>query len=166
MFDLVLNALTAGTGAFFGALGAYWLAWRKEQERQKQEFLCLLLLVYDKLELLLKGFTDFVVTDIFKSADVPYVRFDMPLPNLEISSEQLQTLMKLSPDKDMASTLIHVQGFIRSHRQRVAQFGSDPLPLQFIEQQVKQLKFMLLSVRTQYEQTANETFPLDESVHT
>ena len=161
MFDWLLNAIGAGVGAFAGGMGAYLLACRQEDVRRKAEYLCLLLLVYENLELLNKGLTDFVDADIFESDGTKYVRFDAPLPNLAISSEQMQTLFAVAPDRQMPSTLIHVQNFVASHRQRVIKYGSDPLPLDFVKRQIKQLQFMLLSVRTQYEQAAKDAFPLD-----
>ena len=158
------SASAAGIGAFGGALGAYWLACRKEDARRKAEYHCLLLLVYERLELLYKELTDFDETDIIELNGARYVRYDTSLPDLEISSEQMQTLFMVSPDRQMPSTLIHVQNFLKSHHQRMVKNGSDPLPFEFIQQRAQQLQFMLLSVRTQYEQSAKETFPLDESV--
>ena len=158
------SASAAGFGAFFGALGAYWLACRKEDARRKAEYHCLLLLLYERLELLYKGLTSFDDTDIVESDGSRQVLFDTPLPDLEISSEQMQTLFGVSPDRQMPSTLIHVQDFLKGHHQRMAKRGSDLLPFDFIRQRAQQLQFMLLSVRTQYEQSAKEAFPLDESV--
>ena len=158
------SASAAGIGAFCGALGAYFLACRKEDARRKAEYHCLLLLLYERLELLYKGLTSFDDTDIVESDGSRQVLFDTPLPDLEISSEQMHTLFMISPDRQMPSTLLHVQNFLNSHHQRMAKNGSDPLPFEFVQQRAKQLQFMLLSVRTQYEQSANDEFPLDESV--
>lgn len=158
------SASAAGFGAFFGALGAYFLACRKEDARRKAEYHCLLLLTYERLELLHEGLTNFTNADIVEVDGVKSVVFDTSLPSLEITPEQMQTLFEVSPDKQMPSTLIHVQNFIQSHNQSIIKSGSEQLPLEFVQQQVRQLQFMLLSVRTQYEQSTKETFPLDESV--
>ena len=166
MFDWLLSASAAGFGAFFGALGAYWLACRKEDARRKEQYLSLLLVVYENLDLLYKGLTDFSAADVFESDGTNYVIVDTLLPNPEINSEQMQTLFEISPDKQMPSTLIHVQNFIKSHSQRMTNFGSDVLPIEFVERQARQLQFMLLSVRVQYEQAANAAFPLDETMPT
>ena len=111
--------------------------------------------------MLYKGLKDFSDADIIESAGVKYVVFDVPFPKLDISPEQMQTLFEVAPDRQMPSTLIHVQNFLKSHHQRMIKFGSDPLPIKFVQRQVRQLQFMLLSVRTQYEQSANAAFPLD-----
>lgn len=150
-----------GATTFCGARGAYFLACRKEDARRKAEYYCLLLVVYEHLELLQKALTDFVDADIIELNGKKYVVFDIPFPNLEISSEQMQTLFEVSLDRQMPSTLIHVQNFLNFHHQRMAKYGSDPLPLDFVKQQVQQLYFMLLSVRTQFAQSANDAFPLN-----
>ena len=159
----LVSASAAGVGAFCGALGAYFLACHKEELRRKAEYHCLLLLVYERLELLYKELTGFDDTNIVESDGSRQVLFDTSLPSLEITPEQMQTLFEVSPDQQMPSTLIHVQNFLNSHRQRMAKHGSDPLPFEFVRQQARQLQFMLLSVRTQYEQSAKKAFPLDES---
>ena len=155
------SASAAGIGAFFGALGAYALACRKDDARRKAEYHCLLLLVYERLELLHIRLADFVEANVTELDGEKFVVFDTPLPDLEINSEQMQTLFEISPDCQMPSTLIRVQSFLTAHHQRMAKYGSDPLSLEFVQQRARQLQFMLLSVRTQYEQSANDAFPLD-----
>ena len=160
------SASAAGFGAFFGALGAYWLACRKEDARRKAQYHCLLLLVYERLELLYKGLTAFTDADVVESASVKTVTLDTPFPSLGITSEQMQTLFEVSPDKQMPSTLLHVENFVKSHQQRFDKQGYDVLPVEFITHQARQLQLMLLSVRVQFEQSANVTFPLYESANT
>ena len=155
------SASAAGIGAFCGALGAYALACRKDDARRKAEYHCLLLFVYERLELLRIGLTDFAEANVIELDGEKFVVFDTPLPELGITSEQMQTLFKVAPDSQMPSTLIHVQGFLNAHHQRMTKYGSDPLSLEFVQQRVQQLQFMILSVRTQYEQSAKDAFPLD-----
>lgn len=162
----LLSALATGCGAFFGAIGAYYLAWRKDKERQKNEYLCLLLLVYAHLESLYKLLSALPADTIREADGVKVVEFDIPLPIFPISAEQMQTLMEVAPDKQMPAALIKLQHFLQSHSHRVSKSGAIVLPLAFVQRQVNQLRFMLLSVRVQYEQTANAVaFPLDESAH-
>lgn len=163
MFDWLLSSSAAGFGAFFGALGAYWLAYRQEKNRQKTEYLCLLMIIYEHLESLYTTFADIPEPAIKDSDGTKVVAFDMPLPDLDITAEQMQRLMELAPDKDMPSALIKVQHFLKAHSRRVEISGSNVLPLDFVHRQARQLQFMLLSVRTQYEQVANVAFPLGES---
>ena len=161
----LVSASAAGIGAFCGALGAYFLACRKEDARKKGEYLCLLLVVYEDLELLYKAFAGFDETDIIEQGEEPYVVFNTPFPDILLTAEQMQALFALSPDLQMPSTLIHVQNFLKNHQQRIAKQGSDVLPLGFVRQQVRQLEFMLLSVETQYKQASNAEFPLDTETH-
>ena len=160
------SASAAGLGAFCGALGAYFLACRKEDARRKNDYLCLLLVIHEHLESLYTILAD-VPADSIKEIDgVKVVAFDMPLPDLDISSAQMQTLFELAPDKQMPSALIKVQHFLKAHSRRVAASGANVLPLEFVRQQARQLQFMLLSVRVQYEQATKAEFPLDELAHT
>ena len=55
--------------------------------------------------------------------------------------ETFQRFMEVAPDKQMPSALIQF-----SH---------------FLDMQARQLKFMLMSVRVQYEQQTNAAFPLE-----
>lgn len=160
--SLITNALSAAFGASCGALAAYRLMCRKEDERRKNEYLALLLLVYEHLESLYTTFSDASELSVKEGDGQKVVVFDLPLPELPISPEQMQSLMQLAPDKQMPSTLIKVQHFLNSHARRVESSGANVLTLEFVKHQVEQLRFMLLSVRTQYEQTANDAFPLDE----
>lgn len=162
-FSWLTSAFSTGVGAFVGALGAYLLACRKENNRKKTEYLCLLLIVYDHLEALCTTFTDALDAGIKEINGERVVEFDLPLPELDITNEQIQTLMEVAPDKQMPSTLIHLQHFLKSNAKRVAKDGSQVLSLDSVNHYVHQLQFMLLSVRTQYEQAANGVFPLDES---
>lgn len=157
----ISSALAAGFGAFAGAMTAYFLALRKERSLKKEQYLCLLLLIHEHLEPLYLLFSDIDDTDIQELNDTRVVVFDMPLPDLEISTEQMQLLFEVSPDKQMPSTLIQVQHFLKAHSRRLEISGENILSLDFVRQQAKQLGFMLLSVRVQYEQATNDVFPLD-----
>ena len=159
----LVSATAAGFGAFAGAITAYFLALRKKRALRKEQYLCLLLLIHEQLEPLYLIFSDIPESLIKESDGVKLVTFDIPLPDFPLTSEQIQMLMEVSPDKQMPSTLIQVQHFLKSHSRKVSLHGSDTLSLEFILQQARQLEFMLLSVRTQYEQAANESFPLDYS---
>ena len=146
-------------------MGAYFLAYHKEAARKKWKYLCLLLVVYEDLELLYKSFVDFDKTDIIEQGGEPHVVFDTPFSGISLTAEQVQSLFELSPDLQMLSTLIHVQNFLKNHRHRVTKYGSDVLPLAFVRQQVRQLEYMLLSVKTQFKQVSNAEFPLDTATH-
>lgn len=164
--SLITSALSAAFGASCGALAAYRLMCRKEDERRKDEYLALLLLVYEHLESLYTTFSDAAELSVKEVDSAKVVVFDLPLPELPLSPEQMQSLMQLAPDKQMPSTLIKVQHFLNTHARRVKSSGANFLTLEFVENQVEQLRFMLLSVRTQYEQASNAAFPLDELAHT
>ena len=158
----LLTAFASAVGAFFGGLGSYFLSYklalRKELSAQKTEYLCLLLLIYEELESLRTLF----IASLEKAEDTKKVTFDLPLPELAISPIQMQRLFELAPDKQMPAALMKTQHFLKSHSRRVEKSGLTQLPLEFVQRQAEQLKFMLLSVRTQYEQIANAAFPLDE----
>lgn len=165
MFDWLLSASAAGFGAFFGAIGAYFLARRKESERRNNEYLCLLLIIYEHLDVLYKLLAAIPDKTIKQVDGVKVVDFDLPFPELDISIEQMQSLMELAPDKQMPAALIKLQHFLKTHSRRVTKYGSIVLPVELIQQQVRQLQIMLLSVRVQYEQAANDVFPVEESAH-
>lgn len=145
-----------------GALGAYYLACRKEKARQNNEYLCLLLIVHEHLDSLYKLLSDIPAEAVQDLEGRQCVAFDMPLPDFEISPEQMQTLMEVAPDKQMPAALIQLQHFLKSHSCRVTTSGSNVLPLDLVQRQANQLRFMLLSVRVQYEQATGAAFPLDE----
>lgn len=155
------SATAAGVGAFCGALGAYYLTCRKEDEKRKSEYLCLLLVVYSHLKSLHSLLADLPESAAKEIDGVQVFEFDLPFPTLEISTEQMQTLMEVSPDKQMPSALIALQHFLKTHSLRVAKSGKNILPAGYVSKQAKQLQFMLLSCRTQYEQAAKDAFPLD-----
>lgn len=161
LMNWLLNALATGCGAFLGAVGAYYLACRKEKDRQKNEYLCLLLIVHEHLDSLCKLFADIPAESIREIDGQKVVLFDMPFPDLAISTEQMQTLMEVAPDKQMPAALIQLQHFLKSHSRRVSKSGSNTLPLALVQQQANQLQFMLLSVRVQYEQATSAVFPLN-----
>ena len=161
LLNWLLNALATGCGAFFGAAGAYYLACRKEKARQKNEYLCLLLIVHEHLYSLHKVLSEISAEFIQEIEGQKVVTFDMPLPDLAISTEQMQTLMEVAPDKQMPSALIQLQHFLKSHSRRVSKSGSNVMSLDSVQQKVNQLQIMLLSVRVQYEQATCAAFPLD-----
>ena len=150
---LIVSALSAGCGACLGAIVAFKLSCRKEEKLQRREYLCLLLIVHEELENLYTLLADVPAEAVKEIDGAKVVELDMPLPNFGISPTQMQTLMELAPDKQMPSTLIKLQHFLKANALRVSKSGKTFLPLEFVQQQLKQLESMLLSVRTQYKQT-------------
>ena len=126
-----------------------------------EQYLCLLLVVYEHLEPLYKLFSDIPPKAIQETDGVKFVVFDIPLPEFPLSNEQIVELMKVAPDKQMPSALIQMKHFLKSHSWRVTTSGSNALPLNFVQQQAKQLELMMLSVRVQYEQDNGDAFPLN-----
>ena len=160
---LIVSALSAGCGACLGALVAFKLSCLKEEKLQKREYLCLLLIVYEELKTLYNLLAAVPAEAVKEIDGVKAVELDMPLPSFGISPTQMQTLMELAPDKQMPAALIKLQHFLKTNALRVSKSGINILEFDFVQQQLKQLEFMLLSVRTQYEQTTGDAFPLDET---
>lgn len=155
------SALAAGIGAFAGAMSAYFLSLHKEKDLKKKQYLCLLMLIHEQLDSLHSVFSNVPEELIRESDGGKVILFDLPLPEISITAEQMQLLFEVSPDKQMPSTLIQAQHFLKAHAHKVNLYGINYLSLEFVQQQVRQLEFMLLSVRTQYEQATNDAFPLD-----
>ena len=61
----------------------------------------------------------------------------------------------------MPSALIHFSHFLYSQARRVAKYGVSVHEMTDIQLQARQLKFMLMSVRVQYEQQTNATLSLE-----
>ena len=158
---LLSNAFSSGAGAFAGALAAYFLACRRDKDRETSDYVALLLLIHEHLDAvyqLLRHIPSEAIKEINREK---VVTFTMPLPEFAITPSQMQILMEVAPDKQMPSALIQFNHFLKMHSQRVAKDGVNIYSLAYVHQQVKQLKFMLLSVRVQYEQQTNAAFPLE-----
>ena len=161
--SLLSNAISAGAGAFAGALVAYFLACRKEKKRKVTSYLSLLLFIYDQLDAVYSILKN-IPSELVKEIDgKKIVEFKMPLPKLALTPQQMQTLIEVAPDKQMPSTLIHFSHFIDMQARRVAKYGVSLHEMADIQLQARQLKFMLMSVRVQYEQQTNAAFPLESS---
>ena len=158
---LISNAFSAGAGAFAGALAAYFLACRQDKRRAIASYINLLLIIYEHLDAVYKLLSNIPPDSIKEIDGEKVVAFTTPFPQFALTSQQFQTLMEVSPDKQMPAALIQFNNFLKTHAQRVAKNGVNLLPLELIQRQEKQLKFMLLSVRVQYEQQTNNAFPLE-----
>lgn len=158
---LMSNALSAGAGAFAGALAAYFLACRQQNQHEISEYLSLLLMIHEQLDAIYKIFSDIPPESVKEVDGEKIVEFTMLFPNFALTPQQMQTLMKVAPDKQMPATLIQFQLFLKTHSQRVAKDGVNIFPLEYVNQQARQLKFMLMSVRVQYEQQTNAAFPIE-----
>lgn len=158
---LLSNAISAGAGAFFGALAAYFLACRRDKRRAIADYLVLLLIIHEHLDAVYKIFSDIPQDSIKEIDGEKVVVFTMPFPKFAFTPQQMQTLMEVAPDKQMPAALIQFNHFLTMHSQRILKDGINALPLELVRQQEKQLKFMLLSVRVQYEQQSKDVFPLE-----
>ncbi|MBQ9487859.1 MAG: hypothetical protein IJU91_08705 [Selenomonadaceae bacterium] len=158
---LLSNAFSAGAGAFAGALAAYFLACRQDKRRAIADYVTLLLLIYEHLDAVYKLLSNIPTDSVKEVNGEKVVVFTMPFPQFALTPQQLQTLMEVSPDKQMPAALIQFKNFLTVHSQRIAKDGVNLLPLEYVRLQERQLKFMLLSVRVQYEQQTNDAFPLE-----
>jgi len=159
---LLSNAFCSGAGAFAGGLAAYYFAVRKDKQRQIADYLNLLLLIYSELDSLHSLFKNIPDSYIKEIDGEKVVAFDMPFPEFSLSSQQMLTLLDVSPDKQMVFGLIGMKHFLETHAQRVMTDGVNVLSLNWIRQQEKQLSQILLSLRVQYEQETNSEFPFYE----
>ena len=159
MLSLLSNAFSAGAGAFAGALAAYFLACRQERERERAEYLSLILITYEQLESVYNLMRDIPPESVKEVDGKKFAVFDMPFPDFVLTSQQLQTLFKVAPDKQMPSTLFHFQQFLKGQSRRTIKDGFSLMPLSDAQLYERQLKFMLTSLRVQYEQETNAAFP-------
>ena len=158
---LLSNAISAGAGAFFGALAAYVLACRQEKKRDISSYLSLLLFIYDQLDAVYTILKDIPPELVKEVDDKKIVEFTMPLPKFTMTPQQFQRLMEVAPDKQMPSALIQFSHFLDMQARRVAKYGVSVHEMKDIQLQARQLKLMLMSVRVQYEQQTNAAFPLE-----
>ena len=152
---LMSNALSAG------ALAAYFLACRQQNQQEINEYLSLLLMIYEQLDAVYKIVADIPPESVKEIDGEKVVEFAMPFPEFALTPQQMQTLMKIAPDKQMPSALIQFSNFLKMHSVRVSKGGVNIFPLEYVNQQARQLKFMLMSVRVQYEQQTNAAFPIE-----
>lgn len=158
---LLSNAFSAGSGAFAGALAAYFLACRQEKKQEITEYLSLLLLIHEHLDAVYQIVINIPPESVKEVEGEKVVEFPMTFPEFALTSDQMQTLMKVAPDKQMPSALIQFSNFLKMHSRRVEKDGVNILSLEYVNQQAQQLKFMIKSVRVQYEQQTNDAFPLE-----
>ena len=159
---LLSNAFCSGAGALVGGLAAYYWACRRDNQRKTSDYLSLLLMIYSDLDAIYSIFAK-IPQEYIKDIDgQKVVAFDIPFPSLNLSPQQLQILLEVSPDKQMSLGLIAMQHFLTNHAQRIASDGVNVLTLDLVKQMEKQLKFMLASARNQYEQETNGEFPFYE----
>lgn len=161
MLSLLSNALSAGSGAFAGALAAYFLACRKEREHARAEYLSLLLMIYEQIGSIYILLQDIPPQAVKEVEGKKFVVFDMPFPEFVLTPQQLQMLFKIAPDKQMPSALFQFQQFLKGKSRRIVKEGVTLTPLDDVQRQAEQLKFMRLSLRVQYEQETNDAFPLE-----
>lgn len=157
---LLSNAFSAGAGAFAGALAAYFLALRQEKNWEISEYLSLLLLIHEHLDAVYKVIVEIPPKSIKEVNGEKVVALSMPFPEFSLTPNQMQMLMKVAPDKQMPAALIHFSNFLKTHSSKIAKDGVNILPLEYVNHQAWQLKFMLTSVRVQYEQQTNDAFPI------
>ena len=165
---LLSNAFCSDSGAFAGGLAAYYWACKRDKQSQTADYLSLLLLIYSDLDAIHDLFVDIPENHIKEIDGEKVVVLDMPFPKVNLTSQQLQTFLNVSPDKQMSLGLITMQHFLNAHAQRIKTDGVNILPLDLAQKMEWQLKGMLLSARVQYEQETNSEFPfyeitLDES---
>ena len=160
-FTLLSNIISSGVGAFAGGLAAYYWACHRDEKLKIAEYLNLLLIIHEELSALYSLLSNIPPDKIEEIDGEKIVAFDLPFPKLNISSQQIQTLMEVAYDKDMPAALIQLQKFLSARTYRLSHDGVNILPVSEIEQYVWQLKGMLLSIRVQYEQETKNVFPLD-----
>ena len=120
---LISNALSAGAGAFAGALAAYFLACRQQNQYEINEYLSLLLMIYEQLDAVYKIFANIPPESVKEVDGEKIVEFAMPFPEFALTPQQMQTLMKIAPDKQMPSALIQFGNFLKMHSVRVSKGG-------------------------------------------
>ena len=160
--SLLSNVFSSGAGAFAGGLAAYFFAVRKDKQREKADYLNLLLLIYSDLDTLHSLFKKIPDDQIKEIDGEKVVIFDMPLPDFSITPQQIQTFLEVSPDKQMIFGLLGMKQFLTAHARRIELNGVNILPLVWVRQQEKQLNQMILSVSIQWEQETNSEFPFYE----
>ena len=116
---LISNALSAGAGAFAGALTAYFLACRQQNQHEISEYLSLLLMIHEQLDAIYKIFSDIPPESVKEVDGEKIVEFTMPFPIFALTPQQMQTLMKIAPDKQMPSALIQFSNFLKMHSVRL-----------------------------------------------
>gem|GEM_PF-2559777 len=159
---LLSNMFSSGAGAFAGGLAAYYWSCKRDKQREKADYLNLLLLIYSDLDSLQSLFAK-IPDDHIKEVDgEKAVIFDLPFPDFSLTTQQMQTFLEVSPDKQMTFGLIGMKQFLDAHARRIEVDGVNILPLDWIHQQEKQLRQMILSIRVQWEQETNSEFPFYE----
>lgn len=132
-------------GAVIGAYCGYLLAERKGRRSEQEDYLALMLIIYEHLDYL-QGW----LNKYDKQNDMAV--YTTPLVVPDIKPEQVQRLMEVSLDKDMPRSFIHILYFWRTAAKGMMGGYAFHLPLVVLEDIKKQLKYELLSLRVQYEQ--------------
>lgn len=136
-------------GAAAGAYSAYLLAERRLKRDERDDYLALLLVVYEHLEYLQGWLGKYEEHD-------GVAEFTAPLVLPDIKPEQVQRLMAVSFDKDMPRTLIHILYFWRNAAKGMMGGNAFCLPLDTLEGIQKRLKYELSSLQVQYEQECSK----------
>ena len=157
---LLSNAISSGAGAFFGAMAAYLLACRQENQHRIAVYLSSLLMIHEQIFPLYSLFSKIPPERVKEIEGEKSVIFDLPFPNFSLTPQQIQLLFELSPDKKMPSALMQMQNFLNVCAQRLVVDGANILPIEEIKEYERQLKSMLLSLEVQYEQQSKSDFPL------
>ena len=159
MYKLINNAVSAGFGAFAGAWVAWLMSARAEKQRNREKYVSLLIILHDDLETIYNLFSEIPKDCVKEIEGNKLIEFDMPLPEFNLSKEQMYQIAMLSPDKDIPITVNAMQKFLFSHNARIAKDGKNILSLQFLEAACKELAGEILSVEVQYKQETGEEFP-------
>jgi len=162
----IANALSAGFGACAGAMVAYVFADNSDKKRKREKYLTLLLYIHENLAVLYEFFLNIPENQIKEIDGQKVVAFDIPLPELSITPEQMTDIFEVSHDKDMPASLTHLQQFLKSNSRRTSSDGFSILTVDYIQQCLSQLKGMLISVRVQYRQETNDDIPLADVTNT
>lgn len=147
---MIMQFIVTALGAVAGAYCAYLLAERRIGRSEKEDYLALLLVLYEHLEYLqgwLEHYEEQEGTAVFTS----------PLLPPDIKPEQVQRLMAVAFDKDMPRTLIHLLYFWRNTMKGMVAGNAFCLPMETLETVKKQLEYELMSIQVQYEQERGDT---------
>lgn len=151
--------IVAALGAMAGAYGGYLLAEHSVRCREQEDYLALLLIIYEHLAYLQGWLNKY-------DEQSGMAMFTSPLVLPDIKSEQVQRLMEVAFDKDMPRTLIHILYFWRNAAKGMMGGNAFYLSLSALENIKKQLKQELLSLQVQYEQERSDAKkfpPLEDS---
>ena len=107
MVDLFPQFMATAAGAVAGAYSAYRLAERRIGRQEKEDYLALLLMLKEHMEILHRYLSDHEIKE-------GVVIFSKPFVPPPITESQIERLMKIAPDKKMPQTLIHIVDYCRT----------------------------------------------------